>query len=492
MAEERLEEIRQARLLKRQAVLDAGREPYPAEARRTHTAAELLDQFEALKDDKAPVVLAGRLKALRRHGGVVFLDLLDISGSAQLQISKDDVAAEIFERLEWFDVGDFIQAAGTPIVTKRGVPALRVDELHLLAKSIRPLPSSWHGLKDKETRYRQREVDFLLNEKARFPLLLRSRLLDWLRHELMNRGYLEVETPVLQPVAGGAIAQPFVTHHNALDTDLYLRIAPELYLKRLLVGGLEKVFEIGRNFRNEGMDREHSPEFTMCELYWAYADYEDLMDMTEEMLPCLVRDLTGKEELGEGENLLSFGPPWKRARFSELLQEAVGVDVLAEKDVGAYITVLENRGLAVPEVRTYGKLVDELYKELVRPTLKQPTIVFDYPIELAPLAKRSLTKPDVAEKWQLLVNGTELINAYTELNDPVEQRERFATQQDNRDQGEAEQVKIDEVYLRAMEYGMPPAAGWGLGVDRLVAVLAGVSNVRDTIAFPLLKPESDD
>ncbi len=487
MAEERLEEIRQTRLAKREAILKAGRVPYPSEARRTHTTAEMLDQFDTLNNEQTPITLAGRIKALRSHGGVVFLDLIDGSGPGQLQITRNDAAN--FERLDLLDVGDFIQAVGMVAMTKRGARTLRVREWHLLAKSIRPLPSAWHGLRDKETRYRQREVDFLLNSKTRLPVLLRGQVLDWLRHELRERGYQEVETPILQPVAGGAAAQPFVTHHNALDADLYLRVAPEIYLKRLLVGGFEKVFEIGRNFRNEGIDREHNVEFTMCELYLAYADYEDLMDMTEELLSAGVRDITGSEDVPYGKLTLSFGTPWKRARFGELMLAAVGIDILKEQNPATYVTILANKGLAVPEVRTYGKLVDELYKELVRPKLTQPTIVYDYPLELAPLAKRSLSDRRVAEKWQLLVGGMELINAYTELNDPVEQRERFMTQQKNRQLGDNEVSDIDEGYLRAMEYGMPPAAGWGLGIDRLVAVLADVPSVRDTMAFPLLKPE---
>ncbi|MFH1353804.1 MAG: lysine--tRNA ligase [bacterium] len=489
MAEERLGEIRQARLAKRQTLLNAGRSPYPAEARRTHTAAELLEQFDTLQAGSFPVTLAGRVAALRRHGGVAFLDLVDASGSVQLQITKDKAPSEVFERLEWLDAGDFVQAVGMPIVTERGVNTLQVNEFHLLSKSIRPLPGAWHGLKDRETRYRQREVDLLLNEEARLPLLLRGQVLDWLRHELMNRGFQEVETPILQPLAGGAVAEPFVTRHNALDTDLYLRIAPELYLKRLLVGGFEKVFEIGRCFRNEGMDRDHSPEFSTCELYWAYADYEDLMDMTEDMLSGMVRNLTGSEEIKMGDETLFFVKPWRRVSYKDALQEAIGVDVLQKKDPAAYVTILENKGLEVPQVQTYSKLVDELYKELVRPGLVQPTMVFDLPVEMAPLAKRSLPNPAVAETFQLLVGGKELIKAYSELNDPVEQRERFEAQQEDRKKGDKEQTEIDEEYLRAMEYGMPPAAGWGLGIDRLVAILSGASSVRDTIAFPLLRPE---
>lgn len=487
MAEERLEEIRRIRLAKREAIVRDGGVPYPAEARRTHTTAEMLNQFDTLNNDQTPITLAGRIKAMRSHGRVAFIDLVDESGLGQLQVAENDVPD--FAELNLLDVGDFIQAAGTVVVTGQGTRTLRAREWHLLAKSIRPLPGAWHGLKDKETRYRQREVDFLMNDETRLPLLLRGRVLDWLRHELMERGYQEVETPILQPVAGGAAAQPFVTHHNALGADLYLRVAPEIYLKRLLVGGFEKVFEIGRNFRNEGIDREHNAEFTMCELYLAYADYEDLMDMTEELLSALVRNITGGEDVAYGKRALSFATPWKRARFGELMLGAVGIDILKEQNPAVYVTILENKGLAVPEVRTYGKLVDELYKELVRPKLVQPTIVYDYPLELAPLAKRSLSDLRVAEKWQLLVGGMELINAYTELNDPVEQRERFMTQQKNRKLGDNEASDIDEGYLRAMEYGMPPAAGWGLGIDRLVAVLANVPSVRDTMAFPLLKPE---
>lgn len=489
MAEERLEEIRKVRLKKRQALIDDGREPYPAEVRRDHTVSEALNNFRKLSKDKIPITVAGRLMSIRSHGSVVFMDLEDETGKMQLQFTKDGLAEDIFNRIDSVDSGDFIQAVGVVIKTERGVETLLVDEFHLIAKSIRPLPSTWFGLKDAEKRYRQRELDLLMNKQNRNVLVLRGKILGWLRAELTKEGYLEVETPILQQIAGGAAARPFKTHHNALDADLYLRIAPELYLKRLLVAGFEKVFDMGRCFRNEGVDREHNPEFTMCELYWAYADYEDLMDLTEQMITRLVREIKGSEEVACGKEMIYFAMPWKRIRFIDLMNEKLGIDILEEKDEGKYIKILEERGLEVPSVRTYAKMIDELYKELIRPNIIQPTILFDYPTELAPLAKQNATDRRVAEKFQLLIKGTELINAYTEQNDPVEQRNKFKSQQEDRKEGDDEVGEIDEDYIRVLEHGMPPAAGWGLGVDRLVAVLGDVHNVRDTIAFPLLRPE---
>lgn len=488
MAEERLNEIRKIRLTKRQSLIDDGREPYPAEARRSHTVIKALNNFQKLSKDKTPVTLAGRLMSIRNHGSVVFMDIEDETGKMQLQFTKDGLAEDIFKEIDSVDSGDFMQAVGEAILTERGVKTLLVDEFHLLAKSIRPLPSTWFGLKDTEKRYRQRELDLLMNKKNRDVLVLRGKILGWLRAEFAKEGYLEVETPILQQVAGGAAARPFKTHHNALDTDLYLRIAPELYLKRLLVAGFEKVFEMGRCFRNEGVDREHNPEFTMCELYWAYADYEDLIELTEQMLTKLVREIKGKEEVMCGKTTISFAMPWKRVRFIDLMNEELGIDILEEKNESKYAEIMEEKGLAVPAVRTYAKMIDELYKELIRPKLIQPTILFDYPTELAPLAKQNATDKRVAEKFQLLIKGMEVINAYTEQNDPVEQRNKFESQQADREKGDEEVGDIDEDYIRALEHGMPPAAGWGLGVDRLVAVLSDVHNVRDTIAFPLLRP----
>ncbi len=489
MAEERLDEIRKIRLKKRQSLIDDGREPYPAEVRRSHTITEVLDSFKELSKDKTPVTAVGRLMSIRSHGSVVFMDLEDETGKVQLQFTKDELAEGLFERIDSVDSGDFIQVTGATILTKRDVETILVNEFHLLSKSIRPLPNTWFGLKDSEKRYRQRELDLLINKKNRDVLILRGKILSWLRAELTKEGYLEVETPILQQLAGGATARPFKTHHNALDMDLYLRIAPELYLKRLLVAGFEKVFDMGRCFRNEGVDREHNPEFTMCELYWAYADYEDLIELTEKMLTKMVREVTGNEEVMCGETTISFAMPWKRIRFIDLMNEELGFDILEEKDTSKYVKILKEKGLEVPKVETYAKMVDELYKELVRPKLIQPTILYDYPTELAPLAKQNATDKRVAEKFQLLIKGMEVVNAYTEQNDPVEQRSKFEEQQEDRKKGDDEVGDIDEDYIRALEHGMPPAAGWGLGIDRLVSVLGDAHNVRDTIAFPLLRSE---
>ena len=489
MAEERLEEIKEARLAKRQAALDDGRNPYPSEATRTHTIQEAIDSFEEFEKSKRAVTLTGRVRAIRSHGGVVFMDIQDATGTLQLQLTKDDVPADIFDRLALLDVGDFIQTAGLLGTTTRGVQTLHVSEWHLLTKAIHPLPSAWHGLKDHEARFRQRELDILLNEDAQSTLRMRSEVLTWLRQHFRKQGYLEVETPILQTTPGGAAAKPFATHHNALDLPLYLRIAAELHLKRLLVSGIEKVFEIERRFRNEGISRQHNPEFTMLESQWAYADYEDLMDFTEDLFEQITKDLTGSTSITWQEKELSFAKPMKRLRYVDLVSERLGFDILEEKDPAAYEAIFKKEGLKLPETHNYLHLVDELYKELIRPDIEQPTFLYDYPAEMAPLAKRAAHDQRIAEKFQFVVVGFELCNCYTELNDPVIQKELFEQQRAEREAGDDEAQAFDEEYLRAMEYGMPPNVGFGLGVDRLIMLLTDAPNIRDTIAFPLLRPE---
>jgi lysyl-tRNA synthetase, class II len=489
MAEERLAEIRQARLAKRAAALKEGLAPYPAEARRTHAVAEFVKQLDALVEKSIPTVLVGRLTAERRHGGVVFFDITDASGKTQLQVTKEGVSPEMFQRLEQFDVGDFVQTSGKAGRTKRGEAALIVAEVHMLSKSIRPLPSSWHGLRDHEKRFRRREIDLLLNTESHQTQILRSKIIAWLRKYLIEQGYLEVDTPVLQSIAGGAAARPFATHHNALDIPLYLRVSAELPLKRLLVAGYEKVFEIGRRFRNEGIDRHHNPEFTMLESQWAYADYEDLMDFTEETLDKLCREILGTTDVTWQDHALSFGKPLPRLRYVDIVSERLGVDILKEKEPGAYLPIFEKEGLELPEAHTYTRLIDELYKELVRPNIIQPTLLYDYPADMVPLAKSSLTDPRIAEQFQLLAVGAELNTCYTEQNDPVLQRAAFEMQQRDREAGDEEAHRVDEEYLTAMEHGMPPNAGWSLGIDRFVMLLTNSPSVRDTIAFPLLRPK---
>jgi lysyl-tRNA synthetase, class II len=491
MSQERLEEIREARLKKRADILAAGQPAYPAEARRSHTVAEALDGFDELSAKTTPVTLVGRVMSVRQHGGLVFMDVRDESEILQWQITQDAVPAETWERLEWLDTGDFVQAAGQLVLSKRGVKTLLVKEWHFLSKGIRPIPSAWYGIKDKEQRYRDRELDFILNKDAQEILTARAKVLKSLRDELNRNGFLEVETPILQTMAGGATAEPFSTHHNALNTDLYLRIAPELFLKRLLVGGCERVFEIGRNFRNEGVDREHNPEFTMLEFYWAYADYEDLMKFTEELVGKVVKEIVGSNVVKKQGAEISFEAPWQKLNYIETVSKRLGFDILEEKNPEKYVAELEKANLAIPKVKTYAKLVDELFKELIRPGIIQPTIMYDYPAELVPLAKQKAQDPRVAEMFQVLVSGAELVKAYTEQNDPVKQREKFEEQREARSQGDKEAGDVDEEYLRAMEYGMPPVAGFGMGIDRLLWLITNSDNIRETIAFPILKPNHD-
>lgn len=491
MANERLEEIRQARLRKRQALIDAGRPPYPAEVRRTHKISDILARFTELSSEESAVIILGRVLGIRRHGGLIFIDAHDERAGIQLQATKDALAEDIFDRVNSLDAGDWVQATGLLTKTERGLETIALTDIAIVSKAIRPLPDSWYGLKDHEARFRQREIDLLLNKQVRNVFYTRAKVVQWLRQYLTKHDFLEVETPILQPVAGGAAARPFATHHNTLDIDLFLRIAPELYLKRLLVGGFEKVFEIGRNFRNEGISRQHNPEFTMLEFYWAYADYEDIMDFTEQMLVDVVQEIAGQDVVTWQEQNLSFSTPLPRVRFVDLVNKLVDFDILDEKNPDAYIPIFKREGLEVPSTKTYTKLVDELYKECIRPKLVRPTILYDYPTEMFPLAKQSLPDPRIAETFQLVVAGTEIVKAYTELNDPVLQQQRFEQQQTQREAGDEEAQPFDEEYIQAMEYGMPPVAGFGLGIDRLVMLLTNSPHLRDTILFPILRPKQD-
>lgn len=489
MAEERLEEIREARMNKRDRLLADGQSVYPAEVRRSHSLKEVHDSFEMLSSEGSVITVVGRVMAIRRHGGVVFCDLRDGSGVFQLQLSEQNMPAEIFTRNELMDVGDFVEASGLAVLTKSNKESLALSEIHIIAKSIRPVPSKWYGLKDTETRMRQREVDILLNDKVTRALLVRSRMVSWLRSYFDKHGYQEFELPVLQPIAGGAAARPFVTHHQALNMSLYLRIASELYLKKLLVSGLEKVYEIGPRFRNEGVDREHNPEFTMLESQWAYADYEDLMDFTDNILEELCQAILGKSTVMWQGKELSFAKPMTRINYIETMNKQLGFDILTNKDPQTYRLFFVQKQLELPAIENYYHLVDELYKKLVRPTLIRPTIVYDYPIEMAPLAKAKVSDDRVAEKFQLVAAGMELCNCYTELNDPVKQRQVLEKQLKEKMDDDEETYNMDESYLEAMEYGMPPNAGWSLGIDRMAMLLADVPSIREVILFPLLRPQ---
>jgi len=475
-----------------------GVEPFGGRFPVTHRSGELQARFrEAPEADLAAagqVGLAGRVLALRDHGKTCFADLMDRSGRIQLY-ARADALGEQYALLTDLDVGDFIGVTGELFRTRRGELSVAVKHFELLAKSLRPLPEKWHGLKDVETRYRQRYVDLIVNPQVRDTFVLRSRLIAALRKFFDARGFLEVETPMMQPIPGGAAARPFATHHHALDMPLYLRIAPELYLKRLLVGGLERVYEINRNFRNEGVSTQHNPEFTMLEFYQAYADYGDLMELTEELFAGLAQTLLGRTELTYQSETVPLAPPWPRLPFFEALSRALGQVIGPDTDVETLRTAaLGHQALRSLHLRGALSLdrIDlwkDIFDTLVEPTLWRPTFITDFPIELSPLAKPKRDNPRLVDRFELYIGRRELANAYSELNDPLDQRRRFEAQAALRARGDEEAHWMDEDFLRALEYGMPPAAGEGIGIDRLVMLFTDSPSIRDVILFPHLRPE---
>ncbi len=459
----------------------------------THWAGELTERLDHGADAElqafGPVSLAGRLVAMRDHGKTAFAHLMDRTGRIQLYARADQLGDE-FASFRDLDVGDFIGVTGSMFRTRTGQLTLGVKSFAFLAKSLRPLPEKWHGLKDVETRYRQRYVDLIVNPEVRHIFLLRARLIQKLRAFLDARGFLEVETPMMQPIPGGAIARPFRTHHNALDMDLYLRIAPELYLKRLVVGGFERVYEVNRNFRNEGVSTQHNPEFTTLEFYQAYADYQDLMELTEEMFTDLAQSLLGRLTLTWGEHAVDLARPWKRLPFFAGVSQALGVTVTVDTDAATVAQAAAAKGISVKPGATAWEIWKEVFEELVEPTLVQPTFVLDYPIELSPLAKKKREQPRLVDRFELFIGRRELANAYSELNDPIDQLARFREQAAQKARGDDEAHWLDEDYVRALEYGMPPAAGEGIGIDRLTMLFADQPSIREVILFPHLRPES--
>ena len=469
-----------------------GVDPFGGRYPVTHWAAPLAARFAGAADEElrgaGPVSVAGRIVALRHHGKTCFAHLMDHTGRVQLYARADQLGDE-YARFTDLDVGDFVGVTGELFRTRTGELTVAVKGLAFLAKALRPLPEKWHGLKDVETRYRQRYVDLIVNPETREIFRLRSRLVGALRTFLDARGFLEVETPMMQPIPGGAIARPFRTHHNALDLDLYLRIAPELYLKRLVVGGLERVYEINRNFRNEGISTQHNPEFTMLEFYQAYADYGDLMELTEALFVELARSLRGTLRLTWGEHQIDLQPPWRRLRFFEGISEALGVSVTPTTDAAVVARAAQARGLAHGDGPLW-KLWKEVFETLIEPTLVQPTFVIDFPVELSPLARKSRVDPLLVERFELFIGRRELANAYSELTDPVDQLARFREQAQLQARGDDEAHWLDEDYVRALEYGMPPAAGEGIGIDRLAMLFTDQPSIREVILFPQLRPEA--
>ena len=485
-------ELIRQRHAKLQALRRRGLDPFGGRYPVSHWAGPLHAQLAAAAEETlkavGPVSLAGRVVTLRHHGKTCFAHLMDHTGRIQLYARADQLGDDygLFTEL---DLGDFIGVSGEMMRTRTGELTLAVKSFAFLAKSLRPLPEKWHGLKDVETRYRQRYVDLIVNPESRRVFLLRSRIIQAIRAFLDARGFIEVETPMMQPIPGGAIARPFKTHHNALDMDLYLRIAPELYLKRLVVGGFDRVYEISRVFRNEGVSTRHNPEFTILEFYQAYADYTDLMELTETLFAELAQSLLGTLTLTWGEHTVDLAPPWRRLPFFEALSQALGVAVTPQTDAATLARTAAARGLATA-AGPADRIWKDVFDELVEPALVQPTFVTDFPIELSPLAKRKRDAPWLVDRFEGYVGCRELVNAYSELNDPIDQLARFREQATLLARGDQEAHWLDEDYVRALEYGMPPTAGEGVGIDRLVMLFADQPSIREVILFPHLRPET--
>jgi lysyl-tRNA synthetase class 2 len=484
------EELSEARRRKLAALRSAGIDPYPARVRRSHEIGSVCSMGKDLEigaSSGTTVAVCGRLVAMRTMGKAAFLDLQDGTGSIQLHAAIDGIGEDAYRGLLDSDVGDFLEVSGELFRTKRGELTIAVSTWRLLAKSLRPLPEKWHGLRDIETRYRHRSLDLISNQEVRTAFAQRSRMISVLRQRLDARGFLEVETPIMQPIPGGAKARPFITHHNALDVDLYLRVAKELYLKRLVIGGFDRVYELGRDFRNEGVSTQHNPEFTMLEIYEAYSDYEGMMTLAEELIRACAEALHGTLSIRFGEDTIDLAPPWRRISLEQAVEDVVGFPV-----VGATEEELRSgagsQGIALP-AGSRGELIAFLFEEKVEESLISPTFVHDYPIDVSPLAKRKADREDTVERFELFIGGMEIANAFTELNDPDDQRRRFEAQDLLLRGGDEEAQRMDEDFLFALEHGMPPTGGIGFGIDRLAMLLTDSPSIRDVILFPALRPK---
>ena len=478
------------RVVKYRRVIEDGGFPYAF--RRTATAHEIADRFPDLQPGDhtgEEVTVAGRLKNMRVMGKLIFAVVTDVSGSLQLFVDKGTLGDEGFAAFKDLDSGDWVGASGEVIVTKRGELSVRIADFELLQKSLRPLPDKWHGLKDVEERSRRRYVDLIANEDARAVAVARSKIIGELRRQFEDRGYIEVETPTLLPQATGAMARPFETDHKSLDLHMYLRIATELYLKRLVVGGLERVFEIGRIFRNEGVDATHNPEFTMLESYEAFADYRDIMVLVEEVFGACAEAVNGSTELDVDGRGLDLGGPYRRATMLDLVCEATGLDIGYDTDIDDLRSAAASHGVEAQSHWGTGKIIEALFDENVESGIWEPTFVTEHPIEVSPLARVHRSKPYVTERFELFIAGSEYANAFSELNDPFDQRERFESQAGMKAAGDDEAHPIDEDYIRALEYGLPPTGGLGIGVDRLVMLVTGKQHIREVILFPTMRPE---
>lgn len=491
-------QLMQIRREKLQKIREMGFNPYPYEFAQTHKSNDIKENFEVLEEKE--VSIAGRMMSVRLMGKAAFCHIQDEQGRIQAYVRKNEVGDEVFELFKILDIGDHVGIKGLVFKTRTGEISVFAKELTLLSKSLRPLPivkeKEEDGQKvvydqfaDKEMRYRQRYVDLVVNPEVKDVFVKRSRIISAIREFLDNNDFLEVETPILQPIYGGAAARPFVTHHNALDIKLYLRIADELYLKRLIAGGFDRVYEISKDFRNEGMDRFHNPEFTMLELYVAYKDYKWMMDFVEQLFGHVAQKVLGTTKLQFGEYEIDLQAPWRRLTMYDAIKEYTGVDISGMDEQALRATADDLHIELSPEMGA-GKIIDEIFGELVEPKLIQPTFIMDYPLEMSPLAKKHRENPRIVERFEPIIGGKEVANAFSELNDPIDQKERFEDQLKLKARGDLEAQEMDEDYIRALEIGMPPTAGLGIGIDRLIMLFTGQSSIRDVILFPQMRPES--
>ncbi|MBS4216598.1 MULTISPECIES: lysine--tRNA ligase [Neobacillus] len=489
---EELNDQLKVRREKMHSMREKGLDPFGKRFDRTHSSQELISQYgevdkEELETQNVTVAIAGRIMTKRGKGKAGFAHIQDLTGQIQLYVRQDAVGEESYEIFDSADLGDIVAVHGTLFKTKVGELSVKVDNFVFLTKALRPLPDKFHGLKDVEQRYRQRYLDLIMSQESKETFITRSKIIQSMRRYLDDHGYLEVETPMMHAIAGGASARPFITHHNALDMPLYMRIAIELHLKRLIVGGLEKVYEIGRVFRNEGVSTRHNPEFTMIELYEAYADYRDIMSLTENLIAHIAQEVLGTTTVQYGEYEVDLKPEWKRLHMVDAIKEYTGVDFWKETSVEDARQLAKEHGVEITEHMLYGHIVNEFFEQKVEEKLIQPTFIYGHPVEISPLAKKNDEDPRFTDRFELFIVAREHANAFTELNDPIDQRERFEAQLKEREQGNDEAHEMDEDFVEALEYGMPPTGGLGIGIDRLVMLLTNSPSIRDVLLFPLMR-----
>ncbi len=481
------QDLKQARINKLEELERKKINPYPNIYKITHKAKEIVDNFTKLEKEKKKIKTAGRLMLMRMHGKAGFSHIKDDTGMIQIYVRLDFIGEEKLSIFKLLDIGDFIGVEGEIFKTHTNEITVKVEDFTLLAKSLLPLPEKWHGLSDIEARYRQRYLDLIMNDDVKKNFRIRSRAIQFIRNYLQEKGFLEVDTPMMQPVYGGAYARPFMTHHNTLDLDLYMRIAPELYLKRLIVGGFEKVFELNRVFRNEGISTRHNPEYTLLELYQAYADYNDMMDINEDLVCSMIKQIKGSLEIEYQGEKLNFKKPWNRMTYLEAIKKYTGEDFSKIKDEKQAKNAAKKLEVDISEKMTKWEIITQVFEKKVEDNLIQPTFILDYPKEISPLAKTMPDNPELVERFESFIAGMEMSNAFTELNDPAEQKNRFEAQVEKRKEGDKEAHPMDTDYVTALEHGMPPTGGIGIGIDRIIMLLINTNSIRDTILFPLLR-----